>query len=75
MLPEILEPIGRHLGVSNRVNDIFVAHVVPQRPGILPIVGELVAGGMLEHFAFPKPPRKESDPPWPYGEPCILAWG
>jgi hypothetical protein len=25
---EILKPIGRHLGVSNRVHDIFVAHVV-----------------------------------------------
>ena len=28
VLPEILEPIRRHFRVSNRVHDIFVAHVV-----------------------------------------------
>ena len=49
VLPEILEPVRRHLRVSNRVHDIFVTHVVLERPGIMPIVGELVAGGMPEH--------------------------
>ncbi len=49
VLPEILEPIRRHLGVSNRVRDVFVAHVVLERPGIMPIVGKLVAGRVPEH--------------------------
>ena len=49
VLPEILEPIRRHLGVSNRVHDIFVAHVMLERPGIMPIVGKLIAGGMPKH--------------------------
>jgi hypothetical protein len=44
VLPEILEPIRRHFGVSNRVRDIFVTHVVLERPSVMPIVGELVAG-------------------------------
>ena len=28
VLPEILEPIRSHFGVTHRVHDIFVAHVV-----------------------------------------------
>ena len=43
VLPEILEPIRRHLGVSNRVLDIFVTHIVLEGSGIVPIVSELVA--------------------------------
>jgi hypothetical protein len=46
---EILKPIGRHLGVSNRVHDIFVAHVVLKGSGVVPVVGKLVAGGVPEH--------------------------
>jgi hypothetical protein len=42
VLPEILEPIRRHVGVSNRVHDIFVSDVVLEGSGIMPIVGELV---------------------------------
>jgi len=49
ILPEILEPIRRHLGVSNRVHDILVAHVVLEGPGIMPIVGELVPDRVPEH--------------------------
>ena len=44
VLPEILEPVRRHVGVSNRVHDILLAHVVLEGPGIMHIVGELVAG-------------------------------
>jgi hypothetical protein len=28
VLPKILEPIGCHFGVANRVHDIFMAHIV-----------------------------------------------
>jgi len=49
VLPEILEPIRRHLGISNRVHDIFVAHVVLQGSSVMPIVGKLVACGVPEH--------------------------
>jgi hypothetical protein len=49
VVPEILEPIGSHLGVSNRVLDIFVAHVVLERSGVMPIVGELEASRVPEH--------------------------
>jgi hypothetical protein len=49
VLPEILEPIGRHVGISNRVHDIFVAHVVLESSGVVPVVGKLVAGGVAKH--------------------------
>ena len=49
VLPEILEPIRRHFGVPNRVHDVFVAHVVLQGSSVVPIVGELVAGGVSQH--------------------------
>jgi hypothetical protein len=49
VLPEILEPIGRHFGISNRVHDIFVAHVVLECSGIVPVVGKLEAGGVAKH--------------------------
>jgi hypothetical protein len=42
VLPEVLEPIRCHFGVSNRVHDVFVAHVVLESPRVMPIVGELV---------------------------------
>ncbi len=31
------------------MHDIFVAHVVLERPGIMPIIGQLIAGGVPEH--------------------------
>jgi hypothetical protein len=49
VLPEILEPVRRHFGVTHRVHDILVAHVVLERSGVMPIVGKLVAGGVPEH--------------------------
>jgi len=39
VLPEVLEPIRSHFGVSHRVHDVFVAHVVLQGSSIVPIVG------------------------------------
>jgi len=49
VLPEILELIGRHLGVSNRVHDIFVAHVMLEGSGVMPVVGQLISGGVAKH--------------------------
>jgi hypothetical protein len=49
VLPEILEPIRRHLGVSDCVHDIFVAHVVLKGSGVMPIIGQLVSSGVPEH--------------------------
>ncbi len=50
VLPEILEPIGSHFGVPHRVHDVLVAHVVLERPGIVPVVGELIARRMPQHM-------------------------
>ena len=47
--PEILEPVGRHFRISRGVHDALVAEVVLERPGIVPIVGELVPAGVPEH--------------------------
>jgi hypothetical protein len=49
VLPEILEPIRRHFGVANRVHDIFMAHIVLEGSGVVPIVGKLVTSGVPEH--------------------------
>ena len=50
VLPEILEPIRSHFGISNRVHGFLVAHVVLKGSGVMPIVGKLVAGGVPEHM-------------------------
>ena len=47
--PEILKPIGRHFGVSHRVHDVFVAHVMLEGSSIVPIVGELIPSGVPKH--------------------------
>lgn len=49
ILPEGLEPVGRHLGVPNRVRDVLVPEVVLQRPRVVPVVGELEPAGMAKH--------------------------
>jgi hypothetical protein len=46
VLPKILEPLGRQLGVSNRVLDIFVPEVMLERPRVVPVVGELEPAGV-----------------------------
>jgi hypothetical protein len=72
VLPEILESIRGHLGVSYRVHDIFVTHVVLQGPGIMPIVSELVAGGMPEHVGmnWEWKPCRFAGPGDRFQEPC-----
>ena len=49
VFPKIFEPIGRHLGVSNRVHDIIVAHVVLKSSRIDPVVCQFVASGVPKH--------------------------
>jgi hypothetical protein len=49
VLPKAFEPIRSHFGVSHRVHDILMAHVVLERSGVVPVIGELVAGGVPEH--------------------------
>jgi len=47
--PEILEPVGRHFRISRGVHDALVTEIMLKRPGIVSIVGELVAAGVPEH--------------------------
>ncbi len=47
--PEVFEPIWRHFGIGNRVHNVLGAHVVLEGPGVMPIVGELIAGRVPEH--------------------------
>ena len=47
--PKVLEPIGRHFGVSDRVLDVLVPEVVLQGPGVMAIVRELEPAGMAKH--------------------------
>jgi CBS-domain-containing membrane protein len=49
VLPEILEPIWSHFSVPHRVHDIFVAHVVLKGSSVMPIVSQLIAGGVPQH--------------------------
>src|SRR5262249_51701662 len=49
ILPEILEPFRRQLGVAHRVLDVLVAEVVLQRARIDTLIRELVSAGMAQH--------------------------
>src|SRR5476649_1766339 len=42
VFPEIFEPIRSHFGVSHRVHDVSVTHVVLERSSVMPVVCELV---------------------------------
>jgi hypothetical protein len=48
--PEVLETIGRQLGVAHCMLDVAVAQVSLQCPGIMPLVGEGEAAGMPQHM-------------------------
>ena len=50
--PKVLEPVGRHFGVSDRVLDVLVPEVVLQGPGVVAIVGELEPTGMAKHVGM-----------------------
>jgi len=47
--PKVLEPIGRHFGVPDRVLNVLVPEVVLQNPRVVAVVGELEATGMAKH--------------------------
>ena len=47
--PKVLEPVGRHFGVSDRVLDVLVPEVVLQRPRVVAIIGEFKTTGMAQH--------------------------
>ena len=46
---KILEPVGRHFGVPDRVLDVLVAKVVLQGARVVAIVRELEATGVAKH--------------------------
>src|SRR5262245_39043924 len=47
--PKVLEPVGRHFGVSDRVLDVLVPEVMLQGPRVVAIVSELEPTGMAKH--------------------------
>src|SRR5262245_51149212 len=47
--PKVLEPVGRHFGVPDRVLDVLVAEVVLQGPRVVSVIRELEPTGMAKH--------------------------
>ena len=47
--PKVLEPVGCHLGVPDRVLDVLVPEVVLQGPGVVAVVGQFEPAGMAKH--------------------------
>src|SRR5262249_6752596 len=46
---KVLETVGRHLGVPDRVLNVLVPEVVLQSPCVVAIIGELKTTGMVHH--------------------------
>jgi hypothetical protein len=44
--PKVLEPVGRHFGVPDRVLDVLVAEPSLERPSVVAGIGQCVAAGM-----------------------------
>src|SRR5215831_5584868 len=47
--PKVLEPVGRHVGIPDRVLNVLVPEVVLQGPRVMAIVRELEPTGMAKH--------------------------
>src|SRR6516164_5660854 len=47
--PKVLEAVGRHFGVPDRVLDVLVPEVMLQGPRVVAIVRELEPTGMAKH--------------------------
>ena len=47
--PKILESVGRHFGVPDRVLNVLVPKVVLQGPRVVAIICELEPAGMAKH--------------------------
>jgi len=52
VLPKILEPLGRELGVAHRVHDVLVSKIVLQRARVLSVVRKLVPGRVPQHVGM-----------------------
>ena len=50
--PKVLEPVGRHVGVPDRVLDVLVPEVVLQGPRVVAVVGELEPASMPKHVGM-----------------------
>ena len=53
--PKVLEPVGRHFGVPDRVLNVLVPEVVLQRPRVVAIVRELEPTGMANMWGTTNP--------------------
>ncbi len=49
VFPKVFESAGRQLCVSNSVLNVLVTQVVLNRPGIMSVIGQLVACAVPEH--------------------------
>src|SRR5215475_5613331 len=47
--PKVLEPVGRHFGVPDRVLNVLVPEVVLQGARVVTIVGQLEPAGVAKH--------------------------
>jgi hypothetical protein len=47
--PKILESVGCHVGVPDRVLNVLVPEVVLQGPSVVTIIGQLEPAGMAKH--------------------------
>ena len=47
--PKVLEAVGRHFGVPDRMLNVLVPEVVLQGPRVVAVVGELEPAGMAKH--------------------------
>ena len=47
--PKVLEPVGRHVGVPDRVLNVLVPEIVLQGARVVAIVGELEPTGVAKH--------------------------
>ena len=66
--PEILEPICRQFGVAGGMLNVAVSQIMLDRPRVLPVVGQLVAGGVAQHVRM----DRDSMPASRSGRPTIL---
>jgi hypothetical protein len=49
VLPETFEAIGREGRIAGRILNVFMPQIGLERPGVVTVVGELVAAGVPQH--------------------------
>ena len=57
-LQKILESVGRHFGVPDRVLDVLVSKVVLQGARVVAVVGQLEPAGMAQHVRCTQKPAE-----------------